>query len=315
MDKIVYVPQGRSAVLSTESLSKGFMGLFTDGFSTCCILVIIGNKAIVLAHIDAQMYPDEIQSDLEAAGNNGEALLLYRPEGAFNAARIDELFTEFPQFNYQQQEVPSFLSGKYIFLVKDEYSCADKPPYHCYQIDYDNNQRPENLVHHPEEDAYVRLRKIQQIIGLQEKIGRRYLSYTPHYLFNIDGWTNFYSDELKLDTSNPLTQKEFACFHKDMLPDEIQEELVKILKNSFYTGIPIDDDIGELAGAVVPYLQSYLIEHAVEPKKQYLIATVSDKPHSLLASDKLKLKRGIDDQSMHDNNCSDEKNIKKQRLR
>ncbi len=42
MKSIVYVPQGCSANLTTASTTLGIEGLYTDGFSTCNIIVCIG---------------------------------------------------------------------------------------------------------------------------------------------------------------------------------------------------------------------------------------------------------------------------------
>jgi len=79
---VIHVPQGRTARLIKAGLPGGMIGLYTDSFSSCNIVIFIGLDKISLTHVDNRNIQTNLLNEEEKwVGKNCEMLIVAREEG------------------------------------------------------------------------------------------------------------------------------------------------------------------------------------------------------------------------------------------
>src|SRR5690606_8952205 len=76
-------------------------------------------------------------------------------------------------------------------------------------------QTPQNLLHHPQEQKFLAVQKIEQIIGLRAKQQTKKFRNKQLRIFDGCAWETLEDWHFFIDTSHALTKKEMKSFTKD----------------------------------------------------------------------------------------------------
>lgn len=237
----IYVPQGHSGQLLSESKSHKIRGLYTDSFSNCNIIIARNSGYVVLIHadLDAINTIDQIKSEIRSFSRD-QISMVTRNKDAEMAKFIVRELKILPKniltVNLEKDGV--YLSFSQFEMLK-------------------RGQHPHGLIHHPDERRLLSVRKIEQLIGMaakieKEKVRKKYLN-----LFDGRFWQLFLS-ELKIDNSHTKTQAELKEFKETDTHDDIYGKLLKIaesLQKSIkqYNGVSLEDIVND----VIFYFEDY----------------------------------------------------------
>ena len=219
MNKVIYVPQGNSVRLKRYTLINCPQTLYTDGFSSCNILVgftedentflLMHSDCIDLTYFDgtAERFKSQKIQSVYWIYRQGMGSTLY------NLAK-ETFRNEAPEIQIHSYVVPNNHHG---VSVSFEYQNASSfhPMIKFHEID----DIPENLIHHPKEQQLMAVVKIREIIGFRAR--HKYLELpsrtdcifgeglNPHYRW---GWTNIPDAECFMDINKPETKEEMDLF-------------------------------------------------------------------------------------------------------
>jgi len=158
--RTIYVPQGKSARLMKTSLDYGIQALYTDKFSTCNIIVCIGEDKMVLMHADFQTDLLSIKGEIDWVGDKKETLLIFRKsEGEELAKLLTKRLENFVEFTQKPlDDLEWECSGIYV-----SFSVLSGFEIHKQVKKYKNKQLPPKLLHHPLEQKLLSVLKIERL--------------------------------------------------------------------------------------------------------------------------------------------------------
>lgn len=126
IDQYIYVPQGRGSVITKdESIATG---LYSNGFSSCCILVLqgvdeAGKNKIALFHVDWQFPLVVVSNFIATLKSNLEIIVCYRFEDV-TYSNLKKILNENTRWEKVQEEVKgvgiNFITKKIIFYKKNQ---------------------------------------------------------------------------------------------------------------------------------------------------------------------------------------------------
>lgn len=257
MTKTIYVPQGYSARFMQATQAYGINGLYTDGFTTCNIVVCISHEKMVLAHVDGLTIPEKVQEEIEWVGQPSKVIIISRSHDEYTGDYVknkllEHLKKEIPSIAILEHEIDGNYNGVYVSFKLNEQNNIH-PNIKKYPI----HQKPEELIHHPDEQQIQAVTKIEQIIGMDVKLKLGRIKNKQFYIFDGRAWEPLSDNELKIDSSHPLTKNEMKNFSNQDPYLGIASKLAGILeyhKQNF----PV---LGETKNFVIPisiHLEGYL---------------------------------------------------------
>lgn len=260
MSKVIYVPQGYSARLMGATEVYDIKGLYTDGFSTCNIVACIGKDKLVLMHVDAQTILDKVEKEIAWVGEPSEVIVILRNEDVCSGERVkaqllEHLNQAMPSLSIVERIMDREHDGVYLSFKQHKQSDL-----HVNLQKFPLRKRPDNLIHHPQEQQFLAVQKIEQIIGQREKYQTRKAKNKQFYIFDGRAWETLGNNELKIDCSHQLTREEMQCFAKDDPYIVISGKVGGIIESA-QKKIPIMSDLKEIALNVATHLEGYLHDY------------------------------------------------------
>jgi len=207
--RIVYIPQGRSGRLNEQSAVHGVKGLYTDGFSTCNVIACIGKTKMVLIHADQFTNPRYIADEINWVDEPRELLVIIRKgcgEHVFSA------LTSHPEvkgLKFPIKYMDKGHDGVYLSFIEQPESDI-----HTKIKKYEISKRPDNLIHHPDEQIFLAVQKIEQVIGLRAKSERKSIKTKKMLIFEGHMWLLIPPREKEINKTHPKTHREINNFKK-----------------------------------------------------------------------------------------------------
>lgn len=274
---LIHVPQGRSARLLRTSLGNGIEGLHTDGFSTCNLIVCIGQDKIALIHADLQAgsLPHQVINKIDWVGLPSQILLITRSTGEALKKLLLSNLPHTIKSHLMYKTMDDDHDGIVVSFNEDAPSDIH-PKIKKYLI----SNRPPNLLHHPDEQRFTAVQKIEQLVGIREKQHTKKSRKKQQLIFDGTAWELVPERELNIDDSHSLTKEEMQNFNKNysfiLLANELIGLIALIQRNPNANVISYTKD---LSFEVAFYLEGYLDNFNALPllKKNLLEMTTS--PH------------------------------------
>lgn len=248
---LIYIPQGHCGRMEIAINELAVSGFYTDDFSSCCIIIASGGGKIVMIHADSVTSPELIEQELAWLGGGAKVHLFSRPM-AEHPIR-DNFFEQLSKVN----------GLKVSKAVVDEgcrgISISLKDIGRKTQVQLVlERERPNNLLHHPNEREITIVRKIRQFIGMRAVKDSGMFPAQNICLFLNAYWLPAVPEEMRLDDPDPLTREELSFFSGDQTYGEllhsVEQGLFPLLEAS---DIPFQGDRGELAAYVAEKLENY----------------------------------------------------------
>ena len=176
----IYVPQGRTARLISASKIFNVAGLYTDGFSTCNLIVFIGPGRISLTHADFMANPANHQEEEKWVGTPCQCIVVRRMLGAFQTETLLAECTQKPIiYDAPDTEVAGISVS---FESRTENSVHP-------QITLHHEQLTENILRrHPDEKRFLVAHKMEQILitGQEERFNKQNLIFDGRFWEALD---------------------------------------------------------------------------------------------------------------------------------
>jgi hypothetical protein len=119
------------------------------------------------------------------------------------------------------------------------------------------------LLHHPQEQAFVAVQKIEQIIGLREIHLYGLRPSKKIFAFDKRFWEVIEERELRIDDSHEMTQEDLGFFSADDTNIAIANKVWGLTKLAEKFGIPsMGDDPKNFSGDIAFYLEGYLNQYS-----------------------------------------------------
>lgn len=255
MTKTIYIPEGRSGRLTKESADFDINGLFTNEFSSCNILSVIGQNKIALMHLDTQLDYDSVAAEIQWVDEPREIVLIFREayKQVVTTPLLRELYQRLPNQNIILKKVENDVQGISVSFNAQEGSKVHKQ-IRLYLIE----QQPDELLRHPQEQEIEAVQKISQIIGLRARITTPQKAKIQMVIFDSLSWEPLNNFELKIDDSNPLTKEEMSLFNTQDSIMIIIAKLRHIVENMIKPFLPMKDVEPVHCLEIAFYMQSYL---------------------------------------------------------
>ncbi len=263
---IINVPQGYSArLIAKDSASLGIEALYTDGFSSCNIIICLSEKRITLIHVDIKMHYDvlKIKKEIEWVDKPNEFILLARSESPIRD-NITQLFAEyFPDRKLQSKIVTDDYDGVSVSFAKNQ-----ENQLHSQISQYPMEIKPDELCRHPQEKRLLAVQKIEQIIGVGFRARHPFnfvslLQARQCHLFDGNAWEFLDKNHLKVDVPDEQTKYIMNTFDKDN-PFITTARLLGEIIDSDNEGTVILEPIADMCLSVAPYIEYYLNDFANE---------------------------------------------------
>ncbi len=261
MPNVICVPQGRSARFSSSTCGYNISGLYTDGFSSCNIVVCINKNRITLSHFDAQTNFNRIRSEISWVNEGSDSpctlLIISRCEkGTLLKKHLLERFESFAsvdlRFTIIEKEIDNLHNGIYVSLEEQEVF-EIHPRVKTFPI----GDEPENLIHHPQEQEFLAVQKIEQIIGIKFKYMTKQFRDKVLSIFDGETWIKLDESELKIDNSDSETKKELSFVSEGKSFMEVISRLAHVAENipKYVVALETPYEMGVSIGL---YMEGYL---------------------------------------------------------
>lgn len=248
---IVHVPQGRSARFMRATIPYGIEGLHTDGFSTCNIIICMGNDKITLTHADLRTNPEIIKEQIMWVGEPNETIIIARENILLNQL-LPHLQKILPGRNFITKQMDKKHDGIVVTFnsnpENDIHRQINKIPI---------GERPKNLLHHPSEEKFLAVQKIEQVIGLRAAFTTQKFRNYQQLIFDGRAWEPIDDNEFNIRLNHKMTREEYEFFKPSDTRTTIAGKLMGVIQNA-QQKIELHGDIKELADSVAFYLEGYL---------------------------------------------------------
>jgi len=249
MPKTIYVPQGFSARLQPGTINLGIDSIYSDGFSTCNLLVCIGEKEVSLIHIDIyRTYtPQAIREEIEKIKGSKKIFVIYRDTvGEFVKGRLLE---SLKSYKISWQKVDDTCQGVSIGIKDKSLKFWKK------------NESPTELIHHPQEIQLIATQRIYQMIGMRAIVATNQCFSKPLDVFSNHTWQPYSENDLKIYQGHDLTREEMNSFTKIDSFFDITKKLSVIQGNLKKEGFLIEENPLLMLQSIAPSMESYLNEY------------------------------------------------------
>ncbi len=258
---LIYVPQGRYARLEKPRFELS--GLYTDAYSICNIMACVGeNGRIALAHIDIHMATVGTKSTVEMiqwVGSPCRIVLMMREEGKLvTQILLKNLYERLPQQRVELQVIRPGADGMLIDGIQLSFPNQDSEkkefPITQYRRD---TQASEIILHHPQEQQFLAVTKIEQIIGKYAISQTMQAAAKEHRIFDGYAWEPIPEAELKIHNSHPSTQEELDFFKANEPFVAVSGRLMSLVEE-LSKEIKITEDKKSFVSPIAEYLEAYL---------------------------------------------------------
>lgn len=249
MPYIIHVPQGRAGRFEKATLSYDLSGLYTWGFTSCNIVAFIGKERFSLIHFDANSHINYVRDEYRWVGEPCEKLIIIREQGKILSA---EILKALAGIKFSTKNMDDAHDGVYISF-KESGQTDIHPQIKKYPI----SQHPANLLCHPDEQKFLAVQKIEQIIGKRAKQEQQSFKVKQHVIFDSRGWEVIPEWELSVDCSHALTREEMKFFGANDDFVTISSKLLGIIAEVSKT-VPLSSDSKTMAMSVAVHLEDYL---------------------------------------------------------
>lgn len=274
MQKFIHTPQGRSTRLMQASLSYDIGGLYTNGFTSCNIIAVIGKEKIALVHADQKTSADMIANEVKWVGDPSDVVLIFREK--WRKIVTSRLFSE----------LTKLLPGKIITLksMDDDHdgvllSFSESPdnPLHRNIKKYPMHHSMDNLIRHPDEQRFTAVQKIEQIIGINAIRLTGKMPVKPTMIFDGRAWEPIDSKELTINEHHSRTKGEVKFLRAGDTLMSYAGRLLGIL-TSYKDAIASAETMEELSTTIAPYLEGYFNDfQALKLFKRALYQLIDEK--------------------------------------
>lgn len=262
MPKIVYVPQGYAAKYVKSTAALDIQGLYADGFSSCNIIAYISNNTLLLAHIDFQTLPNlqKIKESIQSLANpNGELVLIFRND---TGEHLKDPISEYFKNTMPHQMVTKIeLADEKRDGIYISFNADSENQLHPNIKIFPSGERPNGLIHHPEERQFLSVQKIEQMVGLRARVTTGRSREKKLFIFDGVAWEHLTDAELKVDESHALTREEMEKFRAESTHVLIAGRLAGLVTHiNEMPNIPVSI-LGELKDntlPVSPYIEDYV---------------------------------------------------------
>ncbi len=286
MSKTIYVPQGYSARIRKVTEVYGINGLYTDNFTLCNIVACIGLDKAVLMHIDNRNAIQHIQKEINWVDEPKQVFIMFRSGDGEGAKQelLAQLQVTMPSITPIVKKVDNAYGGIYLSLQAHEQNDIHPTIKKFMVHDY-----PNQLIHHPQEQQFLTVRKIEQIIGTRAMLQPAYciakLNRFRICIFNSFCWENLDPSQLKINDSHEFTQREMAIFTPDDSFADISAKILQIMNalKPIMTIIGDEEMIASKASMFVEdYLHNYQYEYLFKRNLKQMMDYFSCKPLSAI---------------------------------
>lgn len=225
MKALIHIPQGKFGMIATSSIKEGIIGLCTDNFSTCNIIIFVGKNRASLVHFDKNLFHKDEYLDLcnQATWVKPEKIIIFykKNQGELILSALNSDTTLFPNDKTEKKELTDDAYGVIL-------QAHDNQGFSFETFIYENI--PTNIYYHPFVRKYVAIRNIEQVIG---QISRSN-PYRAPLIFSAGNWMPPSENEFKINTQDSRTKIEIELFRQDQDFFKIKEILDKIAKKSLH---------------------------------------------------------------------------------
>ena len=198
--KYCYIPEGKIGRLELDITSHD-VGLYTDNFTSCNIIFLIGNNRISMMHADKSISNQHLDNELNWIGINPEVYVLNRQEGAGNDGN---------KIKYKEHQLVSFLTKKELIpkmhVVSEEIeglSISFRGGGEFIISTYNKENIP-NLLHHNDEQKIICFHRFNLIFTTEITPG----ICLPPIIYDGNTWVTYPKNLFKLsDTAESVTEK------------------------------------------------------------------------------------------------------------
>lgn len=152
---LINVPQGKSGRF-IKSLTEFYdiEGCFTDSFSTCNIVVCIGQDKFIVSHVDTYTGLEGVKKEIRWVGLPNQLMIINREKGKVLEEKIVDVFKK----EFSHIEVKKIREKDYGLAI---YPAAvvkmpDASIIHPQIQTFSKKHPPENLLYHPLEEKFSR---------------------------------------------------------------------------------------------------------------------------------------------------------------
>lgn len=296
----INVPQGRGARLELNSMAYNYgkiVGLHTQDFSICNIVVITSKSKIVMYHVDRismLFFVESFIEEVKQVMDEPHAVFLIRKvAGAKTAGVIEAQLNKItPAIKLQTTIVGDDITG--VILSFENNKVPNSLPGFSM---YPGKIVPDNVVYHPDEERLISVRIIEGIIGKRAILATELFKACHPFVFDGKGWVVMSPHEFEIDTSHSLTQEEMNQFHPNDPYFTIVDNLLKFFTSKSSDLIYVGNDETEQAAKLTArhlenYLNSYDPYRIFRNNLLYLLNNISDtylKPDEINWKSKLKV--------------------------
>ncbi|MDB6096027.1 MAG: hypothetical protein JWM09_305 [Francisellaceae bacterium] len=278
MSYLIHTPQGKTTRLNKSTQLKEILGLYTDEFSICQFVVLIGQDRISLTHADIRTPAQVIEEEIKWVGEDCEKVLIYNKEYAQKVRavisnQIDESLNEKfilkiwsdKGFNWQGNWIRKAVNNT-IIGISVQFQQIENSTLHKNIEPF--LRKPINLLRHPKEKLFLTALKIEQAICFASST----MPNKQNLIFDGSKWQSIPSDEFKVQHSNPQLIKNYLDFIKEdnffiKIAIRLSEVRKDILKNNFEVKM-LDDNETNSCIRSAKHFQYYLSKST--PEQIYL---------------------------------------------
>jgi hypothetical protein len=234
---IVHVPQGRGARLGMPKEVTGIKGLYTDGFSSCMVILAVTQHKAVLIHADFRTSIDKIVEELKWVDGAASIAVFYREAYRhLNAEHlIASLKTAMPAKPINEYKVPDAEDG----ILVSFFERAGKNGIRVHRLPV--GKKPDHLIYHPKEQLFLAAQKAEQIIGLRNIHATKQIVVKDVCIFDAFLWAYIDERDLHVRQDNPLTKEEMQQFKAEDDYVMIASKLKAIVQEAKQVGITIGE--------------------------------------------------------------------------
>ncbi len=255
MKTFAYIPQGRGGFLSKATIALGFDALYTDGFSTCNIVIFIGGdaeKTVFLFHLDLNSSMNEMKQYFDSLKEPKQIFILTHPQGK----RVREEILIFFKQKITAKPVTIDIDNT-IHAISASIQHNEHNSLHPFIKLWSDKEKPEVILHHPQEQRFLTVHKMEECIGIKHRAVTRTSRDKRLLIFNERFWEHIFDWEFSPDVKNAANREELALFSQNDPYITISNKLTMHVLSIRHI-VPIGDDLKTLSLEVAIHIETYL---------------------------------------------------------
>ncbi len=270
MELVIHVPQGRCARL-TRTPTNLIEALYTDGFSTCNIVALIGQDKLALFHIDIHTDMSEIKRQYDWIDGPCEIVVIYNREyqQVVTTGLLKYLYQTFQGLQVQLRPLDeSGPSGILLSFNTNNTDPNNPSQLHPNIVGLPARQKPEHLRRHPNEREFLTVQKMEQFFGKMARAFEQTVLAKTMLIFDGKFWEPVPPSELILNLDDELSKNEFSIFNDKMTFLQIMKGIYRFTQ-AYESIIDFLGDRVQYVKHIAEYLEFYL--HNYDPIKPFIL--------------------------------------------